>query len=157
MAAEAVQAASVDPVPFRAAEISRMVSDLPRRRPVEDLLGQLADALAEVDRRRVSLTVAWLQAGSEAADPGAREGYRRAIKRLGLLRDHPALDADSSADLYLALLRLAFAVPLLYAGYCADRGLRRWSAAGHAPARDPEAKVSPTFWPSSSPPGRKPR
>lgn len=108
------------PVGFALDEIRRMVANLPEGRPVKDILEELAAGADRGDLPAVRRARDRLRRHlNDPPDPSDLQSYRRTIKKLGLLRDHPKLPDRTSASVYRVLLRLAFGPPITYDNYCA--------------------------------------
>lgn len=107
------------PVGFSADEIRRMIANLPKSRPVRDILEELADGIARHDPHAIGRAVDRLRLhGADRPDPARSQAYRQAIKKLGLLREHRNIDEETSGNIYSALLHLAFDPPVSYGSYC---------------------------------------
>jgi hypothetical protein len=117
--ARSLLASQTAPLRFTSAEIRRMVAALPGEPAATDSLKDLAARLAAGDIRVASAEVQRLQRKlSGPVDTADRDGYRRQVTALGLLKDHPGLDDNVKASVYEVLLRLVFDTPLSYASYC---------------------------------------
>jgi hypothetical protein len=112
-------AGQMDPVRFDADEIRQMIADLPRDRPVRDVLEELADGVRHgqlpIIRSAVKRLKERLNSPLSAEE---RERYREEIKRLGLFSDHPGLHHQTAESVYRVLLGLAFGDWLSYVSYC---------------------------------------
>jgi hypothetical protein len=113
------------PLRFTDADIRQMVAALPRDLTVADALEDLAASLSDGVRSAVAAEVKRLRRyladpldPAGPLDPAEREGCRRRIADLGLLKDHPDIPSSTSASLYRTLLRLAFESPFTYVNYC---------------------------------------
>ena len=112
-------ASRVDPVQFaQSDEIFRPITRRPATRHVDDILEELAAGLRRGDQSAVIAAVRLLKRRAlDPAIPTDRRAHQLAIKRLGLLREHPVLHPATSASVYRALL-MAFG-DLSYESYCA--------------------------------------
>jgi hypothetical protein len=135
-------ARETDPVTFRADDVGKLLgrlyklSDGPRRRPrppmppPEPPPGErggrtIEKLLIDCDRMRGTdhflLRVAVRQLADRRHDKATAEEqdrYRGIIKEHRLLQEHKALDSSLQAELYAAVLGIAFEIPLDYEGYC---------------------------------------
>ncbi len=119
--AEQARAGRAAPVRFRAADIRRMVGNLPTDKGIPETLDDLGVSLLHADQPAIRSAIRRLQrylaSGHKLADLA---DCRRRIRDGRLLaNDRPADRPALKGDLYDVLLRLAFGVPLTYAGYCA--------------------------------------
>jgi hypothetical protein len=127
--APALLADQVDPVRFAAADLRRMVGNLPKDKSVlatlEDLarnrsaagLGQ--DAVREAAKEATKRLRRYLAGADMPADSiEAQRKYRRYICDYRLLADDGRLSAQRKGELYDQLLRVAFGPALSYDGYC---------------------------------------
>lgn len=118
--AEQARAGRAAPVRFRAADIRRMVGNLPTDKGIPETLDDLAVSLLHADQPAIRSAIRRLQrylaSGHKLADLA---DCRRRIRDGRLLANDDRLTAALKGDLYDVLLRLAFGVPLTYAGYCA--------------------------------------
>lgn len=118
--AEQARAGEAAPVRFRAADIRRMVGNLPTDKGIPETLDDLGVSLLHADqpaiRNAIRRLERYLASGHKSAD---RADWRRRIRDGGLLGNDDRLPAALKRDLHEVLIRLAFGVPLTYAGYCA--------------------------------------
>jgi hypothetical protein len=117
--AEATLLGETAPIRFNQADIRKMVAHLPKEKPVEVSLKELANSLDQGDPAPVPTVVKRLNRHlGRQAEPAKRHEYRSLITQLGLLTDHSWLHPRTEASVYKVLLRLAFEPPLSYASYC---------------------------------------
>ena len=132
------------PVRFRGADVDRLLRELydspdgrrrtPRRSvpaspeplvdesgewAIEKLLIDCSDRMRGNDQFLVRTAIRRLaDRRHDQATPEEQDRYREIIKEHRLLREERPLDPALQADLYAALLALAFEMPLDYEGYC---------------------------------------
>jgi hypothetical protein len=123
--AQAMLAEQVIPARFAAADIRRMIANLPRDKGIVETLDDLADDLRKPD---VDLTAVedavkrlrrYLGGGDKPADPAdVQREYARRVSRHRLLAPHRRLPPQLRDELYDQLLRVAYGPRLSYAGLC---------------------------------------
>ena len=111
-------ASQTKPVRFEPDEIREMIANLPRDRPVTDILEQIADGLRRGQLPVLRVAVRRLgQRRNRPHNQAEREKYRQEIKRLGLFDDYPKLPSIAVASAYRVLLDFAFGSTLAYVDY----------------------------------------
>jgi hypothetical protein len=107
------------PLRFTSAEIGRMITVMPLDPSVDDSLEELSTGLHRDDATTVGQAVGRLRRYlGDQLGPADRAAFRQFVVRNGLLKDRLALNPSTRASVYRVLLRLAFDMPLTYAGYC---------------------------------------
>jgi len=122
--APALLAEQVSPARFGAADIRRMVGNLPRDKDIATTLDELGASLQIADQPAIRRAIKRLRRYLAGEDAPAKPvddqlDYQRRIRRARLLVDDERLSAALKADLYDVLLPVAFGPALTYAGYCA--------------------------------------
>jgi hypothetical protein len=106
------------PVRFGAADLVRMMRNLPTDMTIPETLSHLGRSLQAEDREEVRKDVRRLDrylAGGQVLT--ATFDWQRQVSDLHLLKDHEWLRGPLKGELYGALVELAFGIPLTYAGY----------------------------------------
>lgn len=120
--APALLAEQLSPIRFAAADIGRMVGNLPKDKGVEETLEELGESLITADSSAVKRAVRrlrrYLAGEGRSLSVDTQLDYKRRISRNRLLVDDDRLSPALKAELYGALLPLAFGPALTYAGYC---------------------------------------
>jgi hypothetical protein len=117
--APALLAEQASPVRFNSADIRHMVGNLPKDKGVAETLDDLGQSMLIADRSAIKTAIRRLQrylAGEHK--PADLIDYQRRVRAGHLLADDGRLSAALKRELYDVLLRVAFGVPLTYAGYC---------------------------------------
>ena len=108
------------PERFGAADVLRMVGNLPTDKSIEETLADLGQNLLTADRDSINRAIRRLErylAGDR--EPADLTGYQQRIRAGRLLADDDRLSPALKGRLYDVLLPLAFGIPLTYDGYCA--------------------------------------
>jgi hypothetical protein len=117
--ATAELANQTDPVRFDRGEIRRLIANLPRDRPVGDVLEELADGLRRGQLEVIRPAVKRLrQRRNRPRTAEERQRYSQQIGSLGLFKDHPALPSKTAGSVYRILLELAVGPVVSYTSYC---------------------------------------
>jgi hypothetical protein len=127
--APAMLADQVDPVRFAAADLRRMVGNLPKDKSVLATLDDLGrnrsaagldqEAVREAAKEAAKRLRRYLAGADMPPDPiEAQLKYRRRVCDYGLLADDGRLSPQRKGELYDQLLRVAFGPALSYDGFC---------------------------------------
>lgn len=115
-------AEQVSPMRFGAADIQRMVGNLPRDKSVAQTLDDLGESMLMADRAAVKRAVRrlhrYLEGEGRAQSVDTQLDYQGRIRRNRLLVDDERLSPALKAEVYAALLPLGFGRALSYAAYC---------------------------------------